>query len=773
MSFANAMMLPVCCRYRTKSMGGWPPPLLFASLPSSSSSRGETSPSPLALPSVPPPPRLTVSDSMVPLLGEEDEVLRAAAAFLAFLPFRLLLVRQVVHPTVAVGAHVALALVAKVGVAQSTARVVVVTQRAGHEVVVPYPLGALGHGRAVVRALGNSLHQSSAPDDGGSLSQLLLGAVVEVLGILGLLGLKDALDALQGHHDHVGLGEEDAQHADAPLLYEDGDLVVIPAACGVQDHPARLAPHLLVRALVVHQLHQRGDGPRVDHGLDLPRGPRGDVAQRPARLLLDLPVAMSHEPPEARDRPTLQHDLGEVHRRQGVAPGIRLLPPAVRADDVPHRAEGRLGDAGGGVEEELDEAGHEAVRGGVVSSSSRRGGEVAVLGVDDRGDVVRRAVAEVAEGPARSIRRSVGRRSKTSTSPAARPRPPRSESPPLPDDPPAEEAEVEEEYRPSTRPERHHAPRRWRGTLAGSSSIRRRRGGTAPERRTASRAETEAGSFLLPPPPDPPPLPLAFDEEEEAGGSLPPPSPSSSTLPSPSAGSCSDIAVALSTLASPDPPSSADRAGDAAIVAPPSPPVATLPSIHAACSTTLGSDESARSDARHGTASAWRRRSRWDDAARGTWGEGRPSSAPPASSTELPPGAYEEAEAGGSPPAPRAVHSVSAASARRASICTSGGPAEVEASRGPPFRSPLRRALPVPPPLPPPPPPPSWSASAPLPLPPSKSEEDPSPPLPVPPPVVEPLSHPRRRGVQHRDWRRRASARARSRRCRGLSDTSS
>jgi hypothetical protein len=153
-----------------------------------------------------------------------------------------------------------------------------------------------------------------------------------------------------------------------------------------------------------------------------------------------------------------------------------------------------------------------------------------------------------------------------------------------------EDEDDDVEYRPSTRPERHHAPTRWRGTSPALLLKHRRRGATPPAAKITSRADKDDLSLPLPRDDDgvssyvsipPPPADVASNDADKA--------PSAAVV-TPS------VAVVVVLAAEAD---EAAGGNDAA----PRPPLAMLPSIHIACSRTAPSSLD-NNDTIVGTASA-------------------------------------------------------------------------------------------------------------------------------------------------------------------------
>jgi hypothetical protein len=173
---------------------------------------------------------------------------------------------------------------------------------------------------------------------------------------------------------------------------------------------------------------------------------------------------------------------------------------------------------------------------------------------------------------------------------------------------PEDDDEDDVEYRPSTRPERHHAPTRWRGTSPAFSARHLRRGATAPAAKMTSRADTE--DLSLPPPRD-------DDDGASSCGSPAPPAAAAAVIASDD--DDDDAAAAVVAADADEQPPSAPVVPPSGVVtlattgeagdgtggsdAAPRPPLAMLPSIHVACSRTAASPLDS-SDTIMGTASA-------------------------------------------------------------------------------------------------------------------------------------------------------------------------
>ena len=196
-------------------------------------------------------------------------------------------------------------------------------------------------------------------------------------------------------HHHVTFKSSEleryAKDRHAALLHKDLNLSIRSAACGIQDDPACLGSDLLVGGLLADELDERTDGTGINHSLDLADGTSGDVGQSPARLLLDLAIAVGDELLEAGDGVALQNDLGVV-RGRGRSAGIRDLRivGTLGTNDIANGPQSWLGHPPAGMKEELDKAWHQPTGRSLDVGRGR----------NDGGNVRRRSVAQMAERPA-------------------------------------------------------------------------------------------------------------------------------------------------------------------------------------------------------------------------------------------------------------------------------------------------------------------------------------------------------------------------------------
>mmetsp|Transcript_43523 Transcript_43523/g.120354 ORF Transcript_43523/g.120354 Transcript_43523/m.120354 type:complete len:265 (-) Transcript_43523:1070-1864(-) len=110
-----------------------------------------------------------------------------------------------------------------------------------------------------------------------------------------LARFEHILDSLErdGHEARVVAGQQIAQRLDAALRHQVLDLLFRAARRGVGDGPGGLL--LDVELGDLQQMYQRRDDVRLDDCVDLLARPRGDVGNRPARLLPDALLRAAQE----------------------------------------------------------------------------------------------------------------------------------------------------------------------------------------------------------------------------------------------------------------------------------------------------------------------------------------------------------------------------------------------------------------------------------------------------------------------------------------------